>query len=123
MAVYDKNGDKIASLNSINVLEFGAKGDGVTDDYASIQSALDSLSQTGILLKLLCCFTQIRFYTLRTEQQFYKGRQWTVLCGITQQHQSESMMERITLRSSVRHLTAELIPQITLCSDSATVST
>lgn len=48
MGAYDINGNPIA-LTSIylNVRDFGAKGDGSTDDYAAIQSALDSVKTTG----------------------------------------------------------------------------
>ena len=44
---------------SYNVLDFGAKGDGKTNDAAAIQAAIDTCSKAGggrVVLTLLCLF-------------------------------------------------------------------
>lgn len=48
MQLYDINGNVLINSDYFaNVIEYGAKGDGTTDDAASIQSALDALQTTG----------------------------------------------------------------------------
>ena len=48
MSIYDINGNSLqASALYVNVKDFGAKGNGSTDDYSSIQSAIDSIKTTG----------------------------------------------------------------------------
>ncbi|NKC49001.1 hypothetical protein HED54_14875 [Ochrobactrum anthropi ATCC 49188] len=37
--------------NGVNVLQFGAKGDGVTDDYQAIQNAINALSTIGGIVR------------------------------------------------------------------------
>ena len=49
MAIYDYLGNEISASGScfVSVSDFGAVGDGTTDDSTAIQDALDSLSTTG----------------------------------------------------------------------------
>lgn len=50
MAIYDYQGNPISSGGGsqfVSVSDFGATGDGTTDDATAIQSALDSLSTSG----------------------------------------------------------------------------
>lgn len=48
MAIYDYNADIVApSIPMVNVIDFGAKGNGITDDADAIQSALDEVSENG----------------------------------------------------------------------------
>ena len=46
MAIYDYQGNLLAE-NAISVLDFGAKGDGTTNDSRAIQNALNYLSDSG----------------------------------------------------------------------------
>lgn len=47
MAIYDIDGNTIGTSPIVTVKDFGAKGNGTTDDYQAIQDALDSLSSNG----------------------------------------------------------------------------
>jgi len=48
MAIYDVDGNSIvAERIFVNVKDYGAVGDGITDDAPSIRSALSALSETG----------------------------------------------------------------------------
>lgn len=69
MAVYDKSGNKIASLNSVSVIDFGAKGDGTTDDAAAIQSALSSLSASGGVI-----YFPYGIYLIKSPVLFYSNQ-------------------------------------------------
>lgn len=42
---------EIDMRNGVNVLQFGAKGDGVTDDYQAIQNAINALSTIGGIVR------------------------------------------------------------------------
>lgn len=56
-----------------NVKDYGAKGDGVTDDSASIQAAIDSLTSGGV------CFFPSGHYLLETEINIPSD---VYLCGV-----------------------------------------
>ncbi len=70
--IYDYEGNTIdvsTSLPFVSVEEFGAKGDGVTDDASSIQSALDSASSNGGIIY----FPQ-GTYLLKSAIKFYSNQ-------------------------------------------------
>lgn len=47
MALFDYSGLAVSALPFVSVTEYGAKGDGTTDDSNAIQDALDSCQSTG----------------------------------------------------------------------------
>lgn len=70
MSVYDVNGNEISGSSSslyVNVKDFGAKGNGMTDDASAIQSAVDSVKTTGGTIYFPCGVyvvnSPIRFYS------------------------------------------------------------
>lgn len=64
MSVYDVNGNRIGGL--VNVINYGAKGDGVTDDSSAIQRALDELKTSGGII-----FFPEGTYLLKSNVLFY----------------------------------------------------
>ncbi len=68
MAIYDIDGNKIGGVPSaVSVTDFGAKGDGTTNDATAIQNALSSLSENGGTINFpvgIYLITQpLRFYS------------------------------------------------------------
>lgn len=67
MAIYDIDGNQLNSdLLFVNVKDFGAKGDSITDDSTSIQSALDSARSGGGII-----FFPKGVYLIKTGVLFY----------------------------------------------------
>lgn len=71
MAVFDKNGLLLASNSPfVSVLDYGAKGDGTTNDASAIQDALDALSLTGGIIyfpsKTYLITSSLHFYSNQT---------------------------------------------------------
>lgn len=72
MSIYDISGNPLgisAEMPFINVKEYGAKGDGVTDDAQTIQNALDVLSQTGGII-----FFPVGTYLIKSGLLFYNNQ-------------------------------------------------
>lgn len=73
MAVFDINGDVISSTSSVSgivsVKDYGAKGDGETNDSSAIQSALDALKNTGGIIVF-----PIGTYILYSSVAFYSNQ-------------------------------------------------
>ena len=72
MAIYDYEGNVISvgSSNFVNVkADYGAKGNGTTDDSTSIQNALDSLSSTGGII-----YFPVGTYKVSTPVSFYSNQ-------------------------------------------------
>lgn len=68
MGVYNLFGENIGSFpGMVSVLDFGAKGDGETNDSAAIQAALDSLKNTGGVVifppRTYLLYTGVAFYS------------------------------------------------------------
>lgn len=64
---YDGTGTKL--LNHVNVMAFGAAGDGVTDDSAAIQATLDYLKDSGGTV-----FFPAGTYLLKNHVMFYSNQ-------------------------------------------------
>lgn len=70
MAVYNLLGENIGAFTGmVSVLDFGAKGDGETNDSAAIQSALDSLKDSGGVI-----IFPSRTYILYSSVVFYSNQ-------------------------------------------------
>lgn len=68
MAIYDYLGNPITS-EFINVMGYGAKGDGVTDDKAAIQAALDAVKDIGGII-----YFPAGTYLIKTNLLFYSNQ-------------------------------------------------
>ena len=72
MAVYDIDGNRIAQDTFINVIDYGAKGNGTTDDAAAIQAALDAAKTAGGVIYfpagVYALQSHVLFYSNQTEQ-------------------------------------------------------
>ena len=69
MAVYNINGDTINANVFVSVTDYGAKGDGTTNDSTAIQAALTALSETGGII-----FFPKGVYLLQTALLFYSNQ-------------------------------------------------
>lgn len=69
MAVYDIDGNIISTNLFVNVADFGAKGNGTTDDSTAIQNALDSRSTNGGVI-----FFPSGTYKINTMLHYYSNQ-------------------------------------------------
>ena len=69
MAVYDIDGHRIAQDAFVNVIDYGAKRDGSTDDAAAIQAALDAVKTTGGII-----YFPHGTYALKSHVLFYSNQ-------------------------------------------------
>ena len=71
MAIYNVNGDNItvASNLFVSVKDYGAKGNGTTDDASAIQDALDAVKNTGGII-----YFPIGTYLLKSPVLFYSNQ-------------------------------------------------
>ena len=71
MAIYDVNGRNLSESGGMfaNVTDFGAIGDGAHNDASAIQSALDSLKDTGGVIYFPC-----GTYLINTAVHFYSNQ-------------------------------------------------
>lgn len=67
MAIYDYLGTPVSAYTSVK--DFGAKGDGVTDDASAIRSALASLSSTGGVI-----YFPVGTYLVKSAVLFYSNQ-------------------------------------------------
>ena len=72
------NGFSSALFNSVNVLAYGAVGDGVTDDTKAIQAALDALKTTGGTIHF-----PVGIYRLTKSVYFYSNQELIFEHGAT----------------------------------------
>lgn len=88
MAIYDVYGDTISASSNLftNVTEYGAKGDGTTNDAPAIQSALDSLQTTGGII-----FFPKGTYNLGASVKFYSKQTLLFEDGATVKATSSSV--------------------------------
>ena len=68
MSVYDYHGNSVPVLY-VSVKDYGAKGDGTTDDASAIQSALDALKDTGGII-----FFPTGTYLIKSSVLFYSNQ-------------------------------------------------
>lgn len=74
MAIYDYDGNEIptgggGSSLFVNVVDYGAKGDGTTNDAGAIQNAIDALSTSGGII-----FFPTGTYNLGSSVHFYSNQ-------------------------------------------------
>lgn len=67
--IYDVNGNVISTEFIINVHDYGAVGDGITDNSASIQNALDAIKDTGGIV-----FFPVGTYAIKSSVIFYSNQ-------------------------------------------------
>lgn len=66
MSIFNLYGEPL--YTGVNVREFGAKGDGTTDDATAIQNAIDSVSSGGMV------FFPAGTYLIKTSIEFYSNQ-------------------------------------------------
>lgn len=69
MSLYDLNGNLLTASLFVNVKDFGAVGDGLTDDTTAIQTAIDSIKNTGGTV-----FFPFGTYKITTGLYFYSNQ-------------------------------------------------
>lgn len=70
--IYDYEGNALdvnVSLPFVNVMDYGAKGDGTTDDASAIQTALDTVKTTGGII-----YFPLGTYLLKSSILFYSNQ-------------------------------------------------
>lgn len=69
MNIYDVDGNIVMRDEFLNVLDYGAKADGSTDDSAAIQSALDALKTSGGVI-----YFPTGTYAMQSNVHFYSNQ-------------------------------------------------